>query len=89
MAKFKRLEVGSVVKGKDGKPPYIKVNADVHLKKGDFLNLESKANQIKGIEAAAAAGKLPEELAAKLLESAHKTPDFVLFKVVQLNKTED
>ena len=64
----KRREVGSVVKGKDGKPPYIKLSSDVSLKKGQYLNLESKATQLKSLEGAVEAGKISAELGATIKE---------------------
>ena len=89
MAKFNRLEVGAVMKSADkAKPDYIKISNDVTLKKGDFLNLESKQSKIDGINAALENGKMSAETAEKLLEYANKIPDFVRFQIVKLSKEE-
>jgi hypothetical protein len=83
---YKRTVIGSIVKGKDGKPDYIKMSADVTLKQGDFLNLESKASQLKGLEAAVANGKLSGEIAETIKERLEKIPEFVRFQIVKVNK---
>ena len=88
MAKFKRLTVGDIVKGKDGKPDYIKISNDVVLKRGDFLNLESKASQTKSIETAVKDGKMSEEIATSVMERVNKIPEFVRFQIVKLEKQE-
>jgi len=88
MAKWKRLVVGSIVKGKDGKADYLKVSKDIVLKQGDYLNLESKAAQLKNLEEAVANGKLQEEVADKVRETVNSIPDFVRFQVVRLEKQE-
>ena len=54
----KRIQIGSILKGKDGKGDYIQIKEDVTLKKGDFLNLESQASKIASLQAAIANGKL-------------------------------
>lgn len=89
MARYKRIKVGQIVKGKDGKPDYIKVDNDVTLKRGDYLNLESAASQRKGIEDAMQAGKLSGEVAEKMLEKVNKIPPFVRFEIVKLEKGDD
>lgn len=80
--KSKRRVVGSVYKGSDGKPDYIKMSQDVSLREGQYVNLESKASQIAGITKAAAEGKLSQDLATDLLAKAEKIPDFVRFNLV-------
>lgn len=86
MAKTKRIEVGSVVKGRDGKPDYIKVNQDVMLKKGQFLNLESKKDRLASLNEAVTNGKLSAEIADKIIENVEKTPDFVRFTISYIEK---
>ena len=86
MAKYKRTVVGSVVKGKDGKPDYIKVSKDITLKQGDFLNLESIAMQLKSLDKAVTDGKLSEDLAEKIRSNLEKIPDFVRFQIVHIEK---
>jgi hypothetical protein len=87
MAKYNRTTIGSVVKGQDGKPDYIKMNKDVVLKSGDYLNLESKAMQLKSLDEAVNNGKLSEEVADKIRENVNKIPDFVRFQIVKIDKT--
>lgn len=86
MAKYSRTTVGSVVKGKDGKPDYIKISKDVMLKQGDYLNLESKAQQLKSIKEAVDAGKLSGEVAERVMENVEKIPEFVRFSIVRIEK---
>jgi hypothetical protein len=104
MAKWNRMTVGTVVKGKpreDGlaSKPYIKFNffkpeqKDAFLNAvkntdGLILNLESKKSQIESLKDAAQAGKLSPDVAEKLLARAEKIPDFVLFEVVLSQKSE-
>lgn len=88
-----RRVVGSVLKAKEkGKPSYIKMNEDVVLKKGQYVNLENEASEIAGIKAAVAAGKLTEDYMEEAIEKATerwnkevngtKVKDFVLFNLV-------
>jgi hypothetical protein len=88
MAKSKRLTIGSVCKSKDAaKPDYIKINEDVTLKKGDFLNLESKAYKLKSLDEAVTAGRLQGDAAERIrknIEEFHK--DWVRFDIVQVIK---
>ena len=77
----KRREIGSVVKGKDGKPDYIKINSDVTLKKGQYVNLESPKQQIESLQAAVESGKLTAEYGEKLLARLEATPDWVRFNL--------
>ena len=79
MAGKKRREIGSVIKGRDGKLDYIKISNDVTLSKGSFINLESPAQQKANVERAVADGKLSKDLAEKILERINRTPDFVRF----------
>lgn len=86
MAKYKRINVGSIVKGKDGGADYIKISKDVMLKQGDFLNLESKAQQLKSVQEAVSNGKLSGEVAETIMENIEKIPDFVRFQIVRIEK---
>ena len=82
----KRLKVGSVLKSKEaGQMDYIKIDADVILKKGDTLRLESKKSKIEGIKKAMESGKLTGEVAEKLLEQAENMKEFVRFEIIKLN----
>lgn len=88
MAKWKKTTVGSIVKGKDGKPDYLKIRDTVTLNKGDILNLESQKTQVTSLEKAIADGKLSGEFAEKLLERAKAIPDWVRFEVTKSEKQE-
>jgi len=89
MSKYKRFVVGSVCKAKDaGKPDYIKMGADINLKKGDILNLESAKAQLESLEASMANGKLSAELGAKIKERLEKIPSFVRFQIVKISKED-
>lgn len=59
----KRRNIGVVYKGRDGKPDSIKITEDVQLKKGQYVNLENEASEIKGLDAAVKAGALDAEYA--------------------------
>lgn len=86
MVKMKRKVIGSVVKGKEGKNDYIKVRGTHVLKDGQFLNLESKATQLKRLDEAVAAKKLTPDLAATIKARINKIPDFVRFEVITLEE---
>ena len=84
-----RRTIGSVNKPTPGmleKNPkagrYIKISEDVVLKKGQYVNLESVADQIEGLQRAMEAGKLSEDYVQKQIERLEKTPDFVAFHLV-------
>lgn len=86
MAKKQYKQIGAIFKSKEaGKPDYVKIgDKDVLLKAGSYLNLESKASRIAGIEAAVAAKKMSTETAESLKASANKMPDFIRFNLVQV-----
>jgi hypothetical protein len=84
MAKKKRLVVGSIWKGRDGKPDYIKINNDVVLTKGQFVNLESKAQKIKSLEDAIQAGRLSGDGAQKMLQNARDMNEGIRFELYVL-----
>ena len=90
MAKKKYLTIGSVIKGREGKPDYIKLNSDIvvdimgkkiPLKKGQFLNLKSKRERLYRLDRLEESGKLSGEMLEKLRERALAIPDFVRFEV--------
>lgn len=87
MAKKRRV-IGSIVKGKDGKPDYIKIREDVTLRSGQFLNLENKASKIAGIRRALEMDKLSQEVAEKMLAQAEQLPEFVRFEIVLLENRD-
>jgi hypothetical protein len=90
MAKTKRVRLGSVVRGQDGKPDYIKVHikdkegkpSNYVLRDGQYLNLESKAKQQADLEFLVKNEKIDEKTAKYLKEKIEKIPEFVRFEVV-------
>lgn len=90
--KFRRTEIGSVVKSQDPtRSNYIKLNlrntgGSITLTDGQTLSVESKAFQLKSLEGAVAAGKVSEENAAKARERIEKIPEFVLGTIILVNK---
>lgn len=87
--KYKRTVVGSVVKNRDtSKPDYIQIGTDVALKKGTYLNLESKAFQLQSVASILETGKMSPENAEKAKERINKIPDFVRFQIVLVEKSE-
>jgi len=93
----KRVKVGSVVKGKEGKPDYIQITgrqakdlvaflSNVSDNDKVFINLESKKAQLDSLDAAVAAGKLKEDYAEKQRAFAERIPDFVRFELVAVIK---
>jgi len=89
MSKWKRTVVGSVLAQKDDKKKfYIKFKQDVNIKAGDFINLESKQNQIDSIQKAFDEGKVSEDVLESALERIEKMPDFVKFDLVKLEKLD-
>ena len=104
MAKYKRTKIGSIVKGKqetdtngellfkDGKPVMkadsLKVYGNHTLLDGQYLNLENKAEQLKNLEKGIASGKLKGDVAKQIRERIEKTPDFVRFDVIKLEKQD-
>lgn len=93
---YKRLNVGSVVKGKDGKMDYIKLNPNAVkdfvevLQNTDpnklFLNLESVESQLENLDNAVENGKLSPEKAAEARKRIEATPEFVRFQIVLVQK---
>jgi hypothetical protein len=86
---LKRRSVGSFCKPKDAtKPPYIKLNEDLVLAKGDFLRVESKKFQLESLEAAISNGKLGGDMAESIRARIEKMPDWVIGEVVQLKAVD-
>ena len=89
MAKWQRLNIGDVLADKEDKSKsYIKINNDVTLKAGDYLNLESKKDQLDGITKAFEMGKVSEEVFESAKNRIEKIPDFVRFSIVKLTKND-
>ena len=96
MARWSRTKVGEVVKGKvdtdqegnviSREPDYIKIFQDVTLKKGQYLNLETKQAQIESAEKANKEGKLTGENFEKVMNRLTKIPDFIRFEIVAVRK---
>ena len=105
MAKYKRTKIGSILKGKqvegeDGKPLFkdgkpvmkpdsFKVFGNHTLLDGQYLNLESKADQLRNLEKGIASGKLTGDVIEKIRERLNKIPDFVRFEVIKLDSNSE
>lgn len=87
----KKQYVGTISKRKDGKGNYLKVQNDIKLTKGQFLNLESVADQIKGYEEGAQAGRITEDFAADQIKKLQESKDKfgLLFTVTYQEVTEE
>lgn len=86
-----RQKIGSVYKSQDpAKSNYIKVdlqNKDsITLKHGEYVQVESKAYQLKSLQAAVEAGKISEENGEKARARIEKMPDFVLGELILVTK---
>jgi len=87
MAKWKREFVGDVLQDKNDETKfYIKIKQDISLKSGDYLNLESKQNQLDSLKGALERGSIDEDVYEKLVEKVENMPDFVKFSVIKLTK---
>lgn len=92
MAKYKRTQIGSVVKSKDPtKSNYLKFNLSqlggkLTVTDKQILSVESKQFQLKSLESAVSSGKLSEEVAANVRERIEKIPDWVLGEIVLVEK---
>jgi hypothetical protein len=98
MAKYNRKRVGTILKSKDkDKGDYIKFDpytqesllkavAGMDKEKGLFLSLESQKQQLEGLNAAEAAGKISAENATKARERINKIPSFVRFEIILLEE---
>lgn len=86
MASKKKVNVGSIVKGKDGSSDYLKVRVDgkggsVTLTDGMTLSLQSPKEELAQAKKAFEAGKLTEEVYNSIKERIEKIPDYVRFSV--------
>lgn len=92
--KWNRKVLGSVCKGKAGAPgepnapDYIKVFGDHVLRDGQFLSLESPAQQLAGAEKATAEGRLHPDILEKIKAKIAKIPAYVRFEIVSLEKAD-
>jgi hypothetical protein len=91
MATWNRKQIGKIVKKSEDKQRFgdvkefsLKIEQDITLKAGTYLNLENKAFKLASLEANKE--KMSEENYEKALERINKMPDFVFFEVVQISK---
>ena len=87
----KRITLGSLYKSQNAdKSDYIKVSSNlkepITLKAGDYIQFETKAFQLKSLQAAVAAGRLSEENGEKAKERIEKTPEFVRGELILVIK---
>lgn len=76
MAKYRK--VGQVLKGKDGKGFYIKMDEDVTLTKGQIVNVNDPRKQPAEL---LALGVISEETAADMQKRAEALPEWVKFNL--------
>lgn len=88
---WNRKQIGKIVKKSEDKQRFpdvkefsLKIDEDITLKAGTYLNLENKAFKLASLEANK--GKMSEESYTKALERIEKHPDFVFFEVVKITK---
>lgn len=86
----KRITIGQVCNPKDKtKRRYIQISKNlkepVVLKPGQYINLESKADQLAGLKAALAAGKISPENAEKAQARIEKIADWVVAELVMIS----
>lgn len=86
-----RNKIGSVYKSMDPtKSNYIKVDLfgkdAITLRHGEYINVESKAYQLKSLEKALAEGRISEDNAEKAKGRIEKMPDFVLGELILNSK---
>ncbi len=79
--------IGSVLKGKEGKPAYIKIKETVTLKKDSFLDLNNKAAKLAQVKYLLENNFIDEATAEKRQVAITNQPDFVMFDIVM--NTED
>lgn len=91
-----RKQIGKIVKKSDDKLRYkdangnfvkefsLKIEQDITLKAGTYLNLENKAYKLASLEAAR--DKMSPENYEKAVERIGKMPDYVFFEVIKLDK---
>lgn len=86
-----RLKLGSVYKSKDPeKSNYIKIDLKskdtVTLKHGEYVQVESKAFQLRSVEKALEKGVLSKENAKKATDRINEIPDYVLGELILVTK---
>lgn len=88
---WNRQQVGKITKKTKDKQRFenvpefsLKIDQDITLKAGSYLNLENKAFKLASLEANKE--KMSEENYEKALERINKMPDFVFFEVISLKK---
>lgn len=70
----KKQYIGNINKRQDGSGSYLKISAkEITLKQGQFINLESVADQIKGWQEGAEAGRCSEDKAADEIAKLEKS----------------
>jgi hypothetical protein len=91
MARWNRQQIGKIVKKSEDKLRYpgvkefsLKIEQDITLKAGTYLNLENKAYKLASLEASK--DKMSGENYEKAIERIQKMPDFVFFEVIKLDK---
>jgi hypothetical protein len=82
-----RKKIGGVYKSKDpNKSNYIKIDLQdkgaVTLKHGEYVQVESKAYQLRSLDAALEAGRLSADSAAAAKARVEKMPDYVLGELI-------
>lgn len=83
--RFKDVLDGNGKVIKKGVPEFtLKIDQDITLKAGSYLNLENKAFKLASLESFKE--KMSEENYEKALERINKMPDFVFFEVLQVEK---
>lgn len=95
---YNRINVGSIIKKKDGSDvlklnvkflgDFIRFLKNNQNKDQVYLNLESKKYQVDSLNAAVAAGKVSAEKAEERMAIIEKTPEFVLRTVVAVDRGE-
>lgn len=91
MAKWNRAQIGKIVKKSEDRQRFpdvkefsLKIDQDITLKAGSYLNLENKAFKLASLEANK--DKMSEENYEKAVERINKMPEWVFFEVVHLEK---
>lgn len=91
MAKWNRSQIGKIVKKSPDKQRFekvpefsMKIDQDITLKAGSYLNLENKAFKLASLEANRE--KMSADNYEKAVERINKMPDYVFFEVIKLDK---
>jgi len=89
--KWNRQQIGKITKKDKEKQRFekvpeftLKIDQDVTLKAGSYLNLENKAFKLASLEANRE--KMSAETYEKALERINKTPEWIFFEVISLTK---